>query len=104
MARPETPYEKSLRSVIMTFAEQHASQHNGRLPSRYRMWRELRAQGHRCAWSTLQYHWDRLVASGQIIPDDGLYWLPRLRTPTAAPPGPALHQSAICTSNGNVLG
>ena len=76
MARPETPYEKSLRSVIMTFAEQHASQHNGRLPSRYRMWRELRAQGHRCAWSTLQYHWDRLVASGQIIPDDGLYWLP----------------------------
>ena len=76
MARPETPYEKSLRSVIMTFAEQHAGQHNGRLPTRYRMWRELRAQGHRCAVSTLYWHWEKLVATNQIIFDDGMYWLP----------------------------
>lgn len=76
MARPETPFDKSLRSVIMTFAEKHASQHNGRLPTRYRMWRELRAQGHRCAISTLYWHWEKLVAANQIILDDGMYWLP----------------------------
>lgn len=76
MARPVTPFNQSLRSVIMRLAEQHAKAHNGRLPTRYRMWRELRAQGHRCALSTLQYHWDKLVAAGQIIYDDGLYWLP----------------------------
>ena len=76
MARPETPHEKSLRSAIMRIAEQHAGQHNGRLPTRYLMWRELRAQGHRCAVSTLYWHWEKLVATNQIIFDDGMYWLP----------------------------
>lgn len=76
MARPCTPYHLSLRSVIMRLAEQHARQHNGRLPTRYRMWRELRAQGHRCAVYTLYYHWNKLVDDGQIIYDDGMYWLP----------------------------
>lgn len=97
MARPETPFEKSLRSVIMTFAEQHARQHNGRLPTRYRMWRLLRAQGYHCAVSTLYWHWEKLVAARQIVYDDGLYWLPdyppqpsrrpsrRLTTPLVSP-------------------
>lgn len=76
MARPCTPFEQSLRSVIMRLAEQHARAHNGRLPTRYRMWRELRAQGHRCAVSTLYWHWNKLVDSGQIILNDGMYWLP----------------------------
>jgi hypothetical protein len=76
MARPCQPFDQSLRSAIMRIAEQHAKAHNGRLPTRYRLWRELRAQGHRCAVSTLYWHWEKLVATSQIIYDDGLYWLP----------------------------
>lgn len=99
MARPETPFNLSLRSAILRIAEQHARQHNGRLPTRYRMWRELRAQGHRCAVSTLYWHWEKLVATNQIILDDGLYWLPNhppqpprlpARRLTAPPARPAL--------------
>jgi hypothetical protein len=76
MARPCQPFDQSLRSAIMRIAEQHAKAHNGRLPTRYRLWRELRAQGHRCAVSTLYWHWEKLVATSQIIYDDGMYWLP----------------------------
>ncbi len=89
MGRPCQPFDQSLQSVILALAERQAAAHperRGRLPTRYRLWRDLCAQGHRCAWSTFRYHFDKLVAAGRIIPDDGLYWLPG--RPITPPPTP----------------
>lgn len=89
MGRPCQPFDQSLQAVIFTAARRivdASPSRRGRLPTRYRLWRELCAQGHRCAWSTFRYHFDKLVSAGKIVPDDGLYWLPD--HPITPPPAP----------------
>ena len=79
MARPCQPFDQSLQSVIFAAAQrslQGKPERRGRLPTRYRLWREVCVE-HRCAWSTFRYHFDKLVAAQKFIVDeDGLYWLP----------------------------
>lgn len=78
MGRPCQPFAESLQSIILAAAERSVNanpQRSGRLPTRYRLWREV-CVDHRCAWSTFRYHFDKLVTAGKIISDDGLYWLP----------------------------
>ena len=100
MGRHSQPFDQSLQSVIFATARRitdASPTRHGRLPTRYRLWREVCAQGNRCAWSTFRYHFDKLVAAEKFIVDeDGLYWLPGhqpqppRRTTRRALPTPAL--------------